>query len=114
MTLRRSCVRIARLIALFVAVLGVASVATAQSPQSKSVFRDARRLDAAADKKPIEPKIIIAPRIMQRLQEEDSQILAQIQKDFDTPLKFASDPARHPESFAIIDAATSQVLYSQT
>ena len=53
MTLRRSCVRTARLIALFVAVLGVASVATAQSPQSKSVFRDARRLDAAADKKPI-------------------------------------------------------------
>ena len=51
---------------------------------------------------------------MQRLRTEDSQILAQLQKDFNTRLTFVSELHRHPEAFAIQDAATSQVLYSQS
>lgn len=69
---------------------------------------------AAADKRPFEPKIIIAPQIMQRLRTEDSEILAQLQKDYETRLTFVSELHRHPESFAILDAATSQILYSQS
>ena len=69
---------------------------------------------AAADKKPFEPKIVIAPQVMQRLRTEDAGILAQLQKDFDTRLTFVSELHRHPESFSILDAATSQVLYSQS
>ena len=69
---------------------------------------------AEIDKKPFEPKIIIAPQVMQRLRTEDSQILAQLQKDFNTRLTFVSELHRHPEAFAIQDAATSQVLYSQS
>ena len=69
---------------------------------------------ADADKKPFEPKIVIAPQVMQRLRTEDADILARLQKDFNTRLTFVSELHRHPESFSILDAATSQVLYSQS
>ena len=69
---------------------------------------------AAADKKPFEPKIVIAPQVMQRLRTEDADILARLQKDFDTRLTFVSELHRHPEAFSILDAQTSQVLYTQS
>ncbi len=69
---------------------------------------------AENDKRPFEPKIVIAPQVMQRLRTEDSGILAQLQKDFNTRLTFVSELHRHPESFSILDATTSQVLYSQS
>jgi len=69
---------------------------------------------AEVSKKPFEPKIVIAPAVMQRLRTEDANILAQLQKDFNTRLTFVSELHRHPEAFAILDAATSQVLYSQS
>ena len=69
---------------------------------------------AEADKRPFEPKIVIAPQVMQRLRTEDSEILARLQKDFNTRLTFVSELHRHPEAFSILDASTSQVLYSQS
>ncbi len=69
---------------------------------------------AEIEKKPFEPKIVIAPQVMQRLRTEDAKILAQLQKDYDTRLTFVSELHRHPEAFSILDAATSQVLYSQS
>ena len=69
---------------------------------------------AEAEKHPFEPKIVIAPQVMQRLRTEDAEILAQLQKDFNTRLPFVSELHRHPEAFSILDAATSQVLYSQS
>jgi ribonuclease G len=69
---------------------------------------------AELDKKPFEPKIVIAPQVMQRLRTEDSDILASFQKEYNTRLTFVSELHRHPEAFSILDAATSQVLYSQS
>lgn len=69
---------------------------------------------AEIDKKPFEPKIVIAPQVMQRLRTEDSGILAALQKEFNTRLTFVSELHRHPEAFAILDAANSQILYSQS
>ena len=69
---------------------------------------------AEQNKKPFEPKIVIGPQVMQRLRTEDSQILAQLQKDFNTCLTFVSELHRHPESFAVLDAATGKVVYSQS
>ena len=68
---------------------------------------------AEADHKPFEPKIVIAPQVMHRLRTEDGEILARLQKSFNTRLTFVSELHRHPEAFAILDASTSQVLYSQ-
>ena len=69
---------------------------------------------AEAEKQPFEPKIVIAPQVMQRLRTEDSEILARLQKDYNTRLTFVSELHRHPEAFSILDAATSRVLYSQS
>ena len=69
---------------------------------------------AENEKRPFEPKIVIAPQVMQRLRTEDSDILASLQKTYNTRLTFVSELHRHPESFSILDAATSQVLYSQS
>jgi len=69
---------------------------------------------AEAEGKPFEPKIVIAPQVMQRLRTEDSNILATLQRDYNTRLTFVSELHRHPEAFSILDAGTSQVLYSQS
>ena len=69
---------------------------------------------AETENRPFEPKIVIAPQVMQRLRTEDSEILSQLQKEFNTRLTFVSELHRHPEAFSILDAATSQVLYSQS
>ena len=68
---------------------------------------------AQAEKNPFEPKIVIAPQVMQRLCTEDAEILAALQKQFDTRLTFVSELHRHPESFSILDAETSETLYAQ-
>ena len=69
---------------------------------------------AEEDRRPFEPKIVIAPQVMQRLRTEDANILARLQKEHNTRLTFVSELHRHPESFSILDAATTQVLYSQS
>ena len=69
---------------------------------------------AEIEKKPFEPKIVIAPQVMQRLRTEDSKILADLQNDYNTRLTFVSELHRHPESFSILDASTSEVVYSQS
>ena len=69
---------------------------------------------AEAEKHPFEPKIVIAPQVMQRLRTEDAAILADLQKEYNTRLTFVSELHRHPEAFSILDATTSQVLYSQS
>ncbi|MBO5751497.1 MAG: Rne/Rng family ribonuclease [Kiritimatiellae bacterium] len=89
-----------------------------KSPMAVSVEIQRRLVSllrkAAAEKRPFEPKIIIAPQVMQRLRTEDGALLAQLQKEFDTRLTFVSELHRHPEAFAIMDANTSQILYSQS
>ena len=65
-----------------------------------------------AENKPFEPKIVIAPAVLQRLRMEDAEILKEMQDTFKTPLTFVAELHRHPESFAILDKQSGQVLYS--
>ena len=67
---------------------------------------------AEAEKRPIVPKIVIAPAVMQRLRTEDAQILAELQARHNTKLTFVSELHRHPETYSILDAESGQVLYS--
>ncbi|MBO5642874.1 MAG: Rne/Rng family ribonuclease [Kiritimatiellae bacterium] len=69
---------------------------------------------AEAEKTSFIPKIVIAPQVMQRLRTEDAHILATLQKDYNTRLTFVSELHRHPESFSILNAETSDVLYTQS
>ncbi len=67
---------------------------------------------AAHDKKPLMPKILVAPAVLQRLRTEDAKTLSAIQKEYDTALRFVAEPHRHPESFQILDSESQQVVYS--
>ena len=67
---------------------------------------------AAEENRPIVPKIIIAPTVLQRLRTEDAKILAELQSRFNTKLTFVAERHRHPEFFSIQDAETGNVLYS--
>jgi len=67
---------------------------------------------ADEEKKPFVPKIVIAPAVMQRLRTEDAQILSELQSAFNTKLTFVAELHRHPESYAILDAESGQVLFS--
>ena len=69
-----------------------------------------RRADE--EKRPIVPKIVIAPAVLQRLRTEDSKILAELQSRFNTKLTFVAELHRHPEFFSIQDAESGNVLYS--
>jgi ribonuclease G len=69
---------------------------------------------ADAEKKPFVPKIVISPAVMQRLRTEDSKILAELQNTFNTKLTFVAELHRHPESYAILDAESGQVLHSSS
>ena len=67
---------------------------------------------ADEEKRPFVPKIVISPAVMQRLRTEDAKILAELQAAFNTKLTFVAELHRHPESYAILDAESGQVLYS--
>jgi ribonuclease G len=67
---------------------------------------------AEVEKRPFVPKIVIAPAVMQRLRTEDAKILSELQTTYNTKLTFVAELHRHPESYAILDAETGQVLYS--
>ena len=67
---------------------------------------------AEEEKRPFVPKIVISPAVMQRLRTEDARILAELQSAFNTKLTFIAELHRHPESYAILDAESGQVLYS--
>ena len=69
---------------------------------------------AEIEKRPFEPKILISPYVLKRFQTDDEEVLSEIQKTFNTRLRFVSERDRHPESFTILDASTAQVLYSQS
>lgn len=58
-----------------------------------------------------ELQVLIAPAVLERLRTEDEQILVDMQKRYGGKLTFKTESNRHPETFAILDAA-GQVLYS--
>ncbi|MGN0890352.1 MAG: ribonuclease E/G [Candidatus Spyradenecus sp.] len=56
-------------------------------------------------------QILVAPAVMERLRNEDEQMLVEMQKRYAGRLTFKSEVARHPESFAILDKS-GKVLYA--
>lgn len=56
-------------------------------------------------------QVLVAPAVLDRLRREDEAILVDLQEQHKGQLSFKSEPHRHPESFAILDA-DGKVLYS--
>jgi len=58
-------------------------------------------------------EIIVHPTVLDRIRREDEAFLVELEKRFKGRLTFKSDPSRHVEFFAIINASTNEILYSQ-
>ncbi|MBO7181375.1 MAG: Rne/Rng family ribonuclease [Kiritimatiellae bacterium] len=56
-------------------------------------------------------QVLVAPSVMERLRNEDEQMLVEMQRRYSGKLTFKSEVARHPESFAILDR-DGKVLYA--
>ena len=78
-----------------------------KSPLALSV--DIQRQIAAIMRKQLnapgetELQILVSPSVMERLRNEDEQMLVEMQRRYSGRLLFKSEVARHPESFAILD-----------
>lgn len=57
-------------------------------------------------------QVVVHPTVMDRLRREDEQFLLDLQSKYEGHLTFKSDPSKHLEYFAIVDEATSDVLYT--
>ena len=63
------------------------------------------------DGREIDLQILVAPTVLDRLRREDEAMLVELQQQYKGHLSFKSEPLRHPEAFAILDAS-GKVLYS--
>jgi ribonuclease G len=62
--------------------------------------------------KALKLQVVVHPSVLERLRNEDEQVLIELQTRFEGSLSFRSDATRHVESFQIRDAETSDVLYT--
>src|SRR5438067_13432389 len=57
-----------------------------------------------------EIRVIVNPHVLQRLREEDEELLIEIERKYAGLLTFRGDPTYHHEQFMITDANTNQEL----
>ena len=57
-------------------------------------------------------QIVVHPTVLERLQEEDEDVLMDLQKQFHGELHFKSSPAQHMARFIIQDRETAEILFS--
>jgi ribonuclease G len=58
-------------------------------------------------------QIVLHPTVLDRLRREDEEFLVDMETKFNGRLVFRSDPARHVEFFAILNAENNEVLYAR-
>jgi len=69
------------------------------------IVRRARNRTADADKS-IKLRVLVNPAIIDRLREEDADLLISLEKDYNAQLTFRSDPHFHVENYRVIDVET--------
>ncbi|MBL7114569.1 MAG: Rne/Rng family ribonuclease [Kiritimatiellae bacterium] len=57
-------------------------------------------------------QVVVHPRVLQRLRDEDEAVLVALENKFAGTLSFRADPSKHVEFFAVKDGQTGDVLYS--
>lgn len=58
-----------------------------------------------------EIKAVVNPELLQRLRQEDEELLIDIERRYGGRLSFKPDPAMHREKFIILDAASNEELF---
>ena len=69
------------------------------------IVRRARNRATDPDK-PIKLRVLVNPAIIDRLREEDADLLISLEKDYHAQLTFRSDPHFHIENYRVIDVDT--------
>ena len=69
------------------------------------IVRRARNRATDPDK-PIKLRVLVNPAIIDRLREEDADLLISLEKDYNAQLTFRSDPHFHIENYRVIDVDT--------
>ena len=69
------------------------------------IVRRARARNTDMDK-PIKLRILVNPNIIDRLREEDADLLISLEKDCNAQLTFRADPHFHVENYKVIDVET--------
>ncbi len=69
------------------------------------IVRRARNRTTDATK-PIKLRVLVNPAIIDRLREEDADLLISLEKDYNAQLTFRSDPHFHVENYRVIDVET--------
>jgi len=66
-----------------------------------------------AEKKPeLRLQIVVHASVLERLREQDEQVLVDLQSKLGAHLAFRPDPSKHHEGFSIHNADTGEVIYS--
>jgi ribonuclease G len=66
----------------------------------------------ARDESDFQLRIVVHPKVMDRLKNEDEKVLIELEKKFFGKLTFRSDPEFHPEQFKVINALSNKELAS--
>jgi ribonuclease G len=53
-------------------------------------------------------RVLVHPSILERLREEDAELLVRMERDFGVKLAFRADLSFHVENFKIVDAVTGE------
>jgi ribonuclease G len=64
------------------------------------------------DKEHLELHITVNPAVLNRLREEDEELLLKMQEQFNGQLGFRADPACHMEAFSIVNSRTNEELFN--
>ena len=71
-----------------------------------SIIRHIRLRDG--EDKEIQLRVLLNPANLERLRNEDEDLLLEIEQSYGAALSFLADPVYHVENFKIIDAKTGQ------
>jgi len=63
-------------------------------------------------KQGLDLRIIVNPTILDRLREEDEELLLKMQKKFNGRMSFVAEPHKHVEVISIVNAATGEELFT--
>jgi ribonuclease G len=88
---------------------GIVKSATTMSVElQRKLSSVARRLQARKDGKDYALRVLVHPSILERLRNEDADLLVRMEKTCGVKLAFRADPNYHVENFKIVNAVTNE------
>ncbi len=88
---------------------GIVKSATTMSVElQRRLSSIVRRLTARNDGKEYSLRVLVHPSILERLRNEDADLLVRMERNYGVKLAFRADPAYHVENYKVLNAATGE------